>query len=34
MRHPDGSVVLMITGDEEGDAHHGTTAILIDARGG
>jgi len=25
---PDGSVVLMITGDEEGDAHHGTTAIL------
>ena len=25
---PDGSVVLMITGDEEGDAHHGTKAIL------
>ncbi|MFT4792734.1 MAG: succinyl-diaminopimelate desuccinylase [Paracoccaceae bacterium] len=25
---PDGSVVLMITGDEEGDAEHGTVAIL------
>jgi succinyl-diaminopimelate desuccinylase len=25
---PDGSVVIAITGDEEGDADHGTTAIL------
>ncbi len=25
---PDGAVVLAITGDEEGDAEHGTTAIL------
>ncbi len=25
---PDGSVVMMITGDEEGDARHGTMAIL------
>ena len=25
---PDGSVVITVTGDEEGDAEHGTTAIL------
>ncbi|WP_375687018.1 succinyl-diaminopimelate desuccinylase [Pseudooceanicola sp. LIPI14-2-Ac024] len=25
---PDGAIVLTITGDEEGPAHHGTTAIL------
>ena len=25
---PDGSVVISVTGDEEGDAEHGTTAIL------
>lgn len=25
---PDGAVILAITGDEEGDAHHGTTALL------
>ena len=25
---PDGAVIIAITGDEEGDAHHGTTALL------
>lgn len=25
---PDGAIILAITGDEEGDAHHGTTALL------
>lgn len=25
---PDGAIIIAITGDEEGDAHHGTTALL------